>query len=96
MLNCVTFRQKYSYDHFLPSSCLRKMKKRSRKVVIAAFDKFYSSANPLSDGKLKLKYLEIAEKSSVLEYHNCQATMVRKPPVCYFIYICICICIYYV
>jgi len=69
------FRQKYSFCHFLPASCLRKIK-RARKVVIAAFDKFYNSDNPLSDGKLKLKYLEIAEKSSVLEYHTCQALMV--------------------
>lgn len=63
--------------------------KRARKVVVAAFDKFYNTTNPLSDGKLKLKYLEIAEKSSILEYHTYQATMVRTINFL-FVYFCFC------
>ena len=50
--------------------------KKTRRVVVAAFDKFYSAESPFSDGKLKLKYLEIAEKSSLLECHRYQAEIV--------------------
>ena len=69
------FRQRYTYQEFLPARCMKKMKK-TRRVVVAAFDKFYSAESPFSDGKLKLKYLEIAEKSSLLECHRYQAEIV--------------------
>jgi len=71
----ILFSQRYTYQDFLPARCMKKMRK-TRRVVVAAFDKFYNAESPFSDGKLKLKYLEIAEKSQLLECHRYQAEMV--------------------